>query len=90
MAIMPERSRDIFETGQEPDFTVDEIARVEYLRDGSVRIYLAAEWRGGLRMEYSARVLNLEKIAAFGRALLVIAAGAHECEEMARVISGLH
>ena len=79
--------RDVYETGQEPDYTVDEIAKVEYLRDGSVRLYIASEWRGGLRVEYSARIMKLETLAEFGRALLVIAAEAHNEGEISHALS---
>lgn len=73
--------QEIFETGNEPDFTIDDIARVEYLSGGGVRLYLGAEWNHGLRVEYSVRVLSLEKLAEFGRALLIIAAKAHNREQ---------
>lgn len=83
-------SREVYETGQEPDYTIDDIAKVEYLRDGSIRLYLASEWRGGLRVEYTARVLTLDRLAEFGRALLIIAAEAHNHSQILDVVSGMH
>ena len=76
--------RELYETGQDPDYTIDAIARVEYLTDGSVRLYIADEWRGGLRVEYSARVRSVEKLAEFGRALMQLAAEAHNETEFWR------
>lgn len=76
---MPSSGKQIFETGQEPDFTIDDIARVEPLKDGTVRLYIASEWQGGLRIEYSVRV-SKEKCAVFGRLLMVIAADVHNAE----------
>lgn len=71
--------KQIWETGQEPDYTVDEIARVEPLSDGTVRLYIASEWQGGLRVEYSVRV-NKVRLAELGRLCLIIAAEAHNRE----------
>lgn len=76
---------EIWETGQEPDYTVDDIARVERLKDGTVRLYIASEWRGGLKVEYSARC-SIAKLAEFGRALLVIAAEVHNAEVFCQIV----
>lgn len=69
---MPAAAREIWETGQEPDYTIDDIARVEPLRDGTVRLYIASEYRGGLKVEYTARC-SKARLAEFARLLLVIA-----------------
>jgi hypothetical protein len=86
---MPAGGKEIFETGQEPDFTIDDIARVEPLKDGTVRLYIGSEWQGGLRVEYSVRV-SKEKCALFGRLLMVIAAEVHNCEAILGVAETAH
>ena len=86
---MPASAKTIYETGQEPDFTIDDIARVEPLKDGTVRLYIASEWQGGLRVEYSVRI-SKEKCAIFGRLLMVIAAEVHNSEVIWSVAETAH
>lgn len=78
-------SGEIWETGQEPDYTVDEIARVERLKDGTVRLYIASEWQGGLKVEYSVRC-SKTKLAEFGRALLILSAEVHNVEMFGQLL----
>lgn len=81
--------REIWETGQEPDYTIDDIARVETLTDGTVRLYVASEWRGGLKVEYSIRV-NKARLAELGRLCLVIAAEGAACDQILTCMAGMH
>jgi hypothetical protein len=81
--------KTIYENGSEPEYTIDDFARVEYLKDGMVRICVASEWRGGLRVDYSVRV-NKTKLAELGRACLVIAAETHNAEQFDFVLQTAH
>lgn len=79
----------VYETGNEPDFTVDDIPRVERLSDGTVRLYCAAFWKDGVRIEYSVRC-NKARLAEFGRLLLVIAADVHNADTLEERIESTH
>ena len=72
--------KTILETGQEPEYTIDDFGEVEYLKDGSVRIAVCSEWRGGLRTEYQVRI-RISTLAELGRKCMQIAAEAHNVEE---------
>lgn len=79
----------VFESGNEPDFTVDEIVRAEPLKDGMVRIYIASEWRDGLRIEFSVRV-GKARLAAMARRCLSIAAEVHNLDEFSDILGLAH
>lgn len=73
---MPASAKDILETGNEPEYTIDDFGSVDYLKDGSVRIAVCAEWKGALRVEYYVRI-RIETLAELGRRCSQIAAEAH-------------
>lgn len=45
---------DVFETGNEPDYYITDILRMEPANDHDVRLYLASRRNSVLRLEYSA------------------------------------
>jgi hypothetical protein len=69
-------TRELIETGMEPEYFVSAMPRAEIASVGNVRLYLAAEKHGILRLEYTA-VVPIELLAAMGRQLLDIAARGH-------------
>jgi hypothetical protein len=69
---MPAGARQIFETGNEPEYYVEEIARVEPLGGGIVRLYVASERQGSLRVEYTV-IMRMDRLADIGRVCMAIA-----------------
>lgn len=68
--------RDVYETGNEPEFLIEDFARYEDAGNGMVRVYVASR-RGNLnRVEY-AFICCPETLARLGRTALLIAAEAH-------------
>lgn len=73
--------KTIYETGQEPEYVVDQIVRVEPMKEGLVRLYVASERERAVRVEYTV-VISTEKLAEMGRLCLVIAAEAHNEQQL--------
>lgn len=67
---------ELHETGTEPEFFVSHIARAEPAGDGCVRLYIAAERHGYLRLEYTV-VTTTAGLASMARQALTIAADTH-------------
>jgi len=72
-------ARPIYETGNEPEYYVEDIARAESLGGGMIRLYVASERQGCLRIEYTV-VLRKERLAEIGRFCMEVAANAHNEE----------
>lgn len=86
---MPASGKAILENGHEPEYVVDQIARVEPMTNGMVRLYIGAERQGAVRVEYSV-VISTKALAEVGRMCLIIAADAHNCAEMWNILETAH
>jgi hypothetical protein len=87
--MMPAEAKQIIETGNEPEYYVEDIARVEPLGGGMVRLYIASERHNSLRIEYTI-VLRKEKLADIGRMCLCIAADTHNNDLLWMETEGAH
>lgn len=67
---------DLYETGTEPEFFVQKIAKAEPVNDGMVRVYLSTMRQNHLRLEYTVLV-TITDLAEMGRECLRIAAEGH-------------
>jgi hypothetical protein len=63
---------DVFETGNEPDYYITDILRVEPANDHDVRFYLASKRNSVLRLEYSA-VISKNALRPMAKQLIELA-----------------
>lgn len=78
--------RETYETGAEPDFKIDNIARYEDAGDGMIRLYICSH-RGAMdRVEYSAHC-SPETLMRMARTCETIAAEFMEVRRFRKALS---
>jgi hypothetical protein len=75
------RIDELYETGTEPEFFIQRIAKVEVAEEAVFRVYIASRRRDCLRLEFTA-LMTPSAAAEIGRALLRFADKPREAADL--------